>query len=104
MEGSPLDAIESVLFEELDRVVRDGITDAELTKAMAQLRARLVFDNDSVTNIAHQLGYFETIGSVELFTTLPARIAAVAIEDVAAAAAAVLTQTNRTIGWFDPER
>ena len=42
-----------------------GITDAELAKAKAQLRARLVFDNDSVTNIAHQLGYFETIASVD---------------------------------------
>ena len=47
----------------------DGVTDAELAKAKAQLNARLVFDNDSVTNIAHQLGYFETIASVDLFTT-----------------------------------
>src|SRR5581483_11117855 len=103
MEGSPLDAIESVLFEELDRVVRDGITDAELTKAKAQLRARMVFDNDSVTNIAHQLGYFETIGSVELFNALPARIAAVTVEQVAAAAGATLAESNRTVGRFEPD-
>jgi hypothetical protein len=30
-----------------------------------------VFDNDSVTNIAHQIGY-ETIASVDLFTASPA--------------------------------
>jgi zinc protease len=79
-----------------------GITEAELVKAKAQLRARLVFDADSVTNIAHQLGYYETIGSVELFTAAPARIAAVTLEDVAAAARAVLAASNRTVGWFEP--
>ena len=102
MEGTPLSAIESAMLEELDRVVRDGITDAELTKAKTQLRARLVFDNDSVTNIAHQLGYFETIGGVDLFTTTPEKIAAVTAEQVATAARATLTPSNRTVGWFDP--
>ena len=84
-------------------VERDGITDAELAKAKAQLRARLVFDNDSVTNIAHQLGYFETIASVDLFTAAPARIAAVTLEEVAAAARA-RARRRRTapIGWFEP--
>ena len=103
MEGTPLATVESVLLEELDRAVAEGVSEAELAKAKAQLRARLVFDNDSVTNIAHQLGYFETIGGVDLFTTLPARIASVTIDDVAAAARAVLTPSNRTTGWFDPQ-
>ena len=101
-EGTAIATAESVLLEELDRAARDGVTDAELRKAQAQLRARLVFDNDSVTNIAHQLGYFETIGGVDLFTTLPERIAAVTAREIAGAARAVLSDANRTIGWFDP--
>jgi zinc protease len=101
-EGTPLSSAESVLLEELDRVERGAITDAELTKAKAQLRARLVFDRDSVTNIAHQLGYFETIASKDVFEALPGRIAAVTLDEVAAAGRAVLHASNRTIGWFDP--
>jgi zinc protease len=101
-EGTALESVESVLLEELDRVARDGITEPELTKAKAQLRARFVFDNDSVTNIAHQLGFFETIGGVALFTELPLRIAEVTVDRVNAAARATLTESNRTIGWFDP--
>ena len=81
-EGSSLASAESVLLEELDRAQREGITEAELTKAKAQLRARLVFDSDSVTNIAHQLGYFETIAGVDVFTAMPARIAAVSADEV----------------------
>ena len=49
---------------------RDGITPQELVKAKTQLRARLVFENDSITNIAHQLGYFETIASWRLYPSI----------------------------------
>src|SRR5262245_7160839 len=101
-EGVALADVEAVLIDELDRVRREGITDEELAKAKAQLRARLVFDNDSVTNIAHQLGYFETISSVDYFTATPAHIARVTAAEVASAAARILQASNRTIGWFDP--
>ena len=62
------------MLDELDRLVADGITDAELEKARAQLRARFVFDIDGVTDIAHQLGYFETIGSWRDALTLGDRL------------------------------
>jgi zinc protease len=101
-EGTPLAAVEGALLESLAGVETGGITEAELIKAKAQLRARLVFDADSVTNIAHQLGYYETIATVDFFTGAPARIAAVTLEEVAAAARTVLSSSNRTIGWFDP--
>jgi len=101
-DGTPLDAVGTAMLDTINRVRREGITDAELAKAKAQLRARLVFDNDSVTNIAHQLGYFETIDSVDLFSALPARIAEVTVEAAAAAAEAVLKPSNRTVGWFEP--
>jgi zinc protease len=101
-EGTPLASVESALLEELDRVRREGITHAEIDKAKAQLKARLVFDNDSISNIAHQLGYFETIASVGMFTNLGARIAAVTLDEVVEATRAALSPANRTIGWFDP--
>jgi zinc protease len=101
-EGTSLASVEAAMLEELDRVQQSGITEAELVKAKAQLRARLVFDNDSVTNIAHQLGYFETIASVDVFTRLPEQIVRATVDQVAAAARSVLTSSNRTIGWFEP--
>jgi zinc protease len=93
---------EAALVTELDRIAREGITEAELAKAKAQLRARLVFDNDSVTNIAHQIGYFETIGAKDLFDTLTERLPAVDLTAVNGIAASLLKPANRTIGWFEP--
>ena len=101
-DGTPLTTVEAALLEELERVHREGVSDAELTKAKAQLRARLVFDRDSVTNIAHQLGYFETIARADVFASLPSRIADVTLAQVAGAATDVLSASNRTVGWFDP--
>jgi zinc protease len=101
-EGTALTQVESVLLEELDAVRREGITGVELARAKAQLRARLVFESDSITNIAHQLGYFDTIANLGLFTSVPARIGAVTAEEVGNAARTVLIDANRTIGWFVP--
>ena len=103
-DGTPLASVEAVLAEEMDRVRREAITAAEFVKAKAQLKARLVFESDSVTNIAHQLGYFETIANAGVYASLPSRIAAVTLDEVATAAASVLQDANRTIGWFDPTR
>ncbi len=101
-EGTALDRLEAALLEALERVRRDGVTPAEVARAKAQLHARLVFDNDSVTNIAHQLGYFETIGGAEEYASLEPRLARVTADEVSHAAARCLPASNRTVGWFDP--
>ena len=101
-DGVPLARVEAALVEEIDRVCRDGILPTEVDKAKAQLRARFVFDDDSVTNVAHQLGYFETIATLDTYRNLWPSVAAVTADQVAAAAREVFRASNRTIGWFDP--
>ena len=101
-EGVGLAEVEHAALAELDRVRSDGISEAELNRAKRQLWARLVFENESVTNIAHQIGFFQTVASLDLYTSLPARIRAVTTEDVTNAARTYLVPSNRTIGWFEP--
>jgi zinc protease len=101
-DGTSLASAEDVVRAELNRVAREGISEAELAKAKAQLRARMIFDVDSITNLAHQLGYFETIGGVDRYLTLPGRIAGVTTADVADAASNLFRPDNLTVGWFDP--
>ena len=101
-DGVPLAEVEGAVLAALDAAAREGITDEELHRAKAQLRARMIFDDDSVTNVAHQLGYFDTIAAYGVFERLPSMIAAVTLTDVNEAARRMLTKTNRTIGWFDP--
>jgi zinc protease len=101
-DGKTLADVEDVLLREIDRLVRDGVTEAELTKVRAQLRARFVYDSDSVTDIAHQLGYFHTVASWRDYHALIPQLATVTLDDVNAAARKYLHVENRTIGWFEP--
>ena len=103
-DGVPLERLEEAAVSELDRVRDNGITPQELRKAKNQLRARLVFENDSITNIAHQLGFFETIASWPLCPTLGQHIDAVTLDEVGTVASERLTATRRTVGRFEPIR
>lgn len=103
MEGTPLDAVEEAVFQELDRVLTTGVTEEETRRARRQLKARIVFENDSVTNIAHQLGYFETVTGPGFFAGLRERIEAVTADQVTSVARARLTRGKCTVGWFRPD-
>jgi len=103
MEGMVPDAVESILLDELLRVARTGVTDDELSRAKTQLLAQLVFDQDSVTNVAHQFGYFETIGGGAVFESLPQCNGTAATHEVSAVAEEMFRASNRTLGWFLPD-
>jgi zinc protease len=102
MAGVPLDEVEAAASAEIERVRSGGVEVGEIARAKRQLRARLVFENDSVTNIAHQLGYFETVAGPEFLPAMQRRIDAVTAEQVASAARRRLGPSTRTVGWFRP--
>jgi zinc protease len=102
MEGVGLQDVEAAATEALNEVAKNGVTERELAKAKNQLRARLVFENDSVTNLGHQLGYFQTVASLDMYQEAPNRIAAVAADDVNRVARKYLRDDRRTVGWFKP--
>jgi zinc protease len=102
MDGVALASVEDAMLAEIERVRLQGLTEPEVARAKRQLRARLVFENDSVTNVAHQLGYFETVAGAGHFDTIGSRVQAVTAAQVADVASRRLAADKRTIGWFRP--
>jgi zinc protease len=102
MAGVDLAVLERAALEALAEVAERGVTEKEVERARRQLRTRLVFDNDSVTNIAHQLGYFETVTGAGYLDEVHDRIDAVTAAQVSDAAARRLCAASRTVGWFRP--
>jgi zinc protease len=102
MTGVALEDLETAAIDEIERVRTAGIGLDELERAKRQLRARLVFENDSVTNIAHQIGYFETIAGPDYLGRMQSGIEAVSAEQVWDVAKRRLGSTSRTSGWFRP--
>jgi predicted Zn-dependent peptidase len=102
MEGVDLPSVEGAVFDEMERLRTAGATEIEVARARRQLRARTVFETDSVTNIAHQLGYFETVTGPGFYDTLRDRIETVTAEQVADVARRRLARQQCTVGWFTP--
>ena len=103
MDGVDLPTLEAAMHAEIDRVRAQGVTSDEVARARRQLRARFVFENDSVTNIAHQLGYFETVASPDFLPAVHSSLDRVTADQVSDAAARRLASSNRTVGWFRPQ-
>jgi zinc protease len=102
LEGVALGTLEAAALDAIEGVRRTGVDAAEMARAKRQLRARLVFENDSVTNIAHQLGYFETVVGPGFFASLQQRIDDVTAEQVWDVARRRFGSMARTVGWFKP--
>jgi zinc protease len=102
MQGVGLPTLEAAAFDELDRVRQRGVSEEETARARRQLRARFIFETDSVTNIAHQLGFFETVTGPGFFDELQSRVARVTAADVSDVARRRLAESSRTVGWFKP--
>jgi zinc protease len=102
-EGRSLAEVEGAALEAIAAVRAGGITKEEFDRAKYQLRARFVFESDSVTNIAHQLGYFQTIAKVDLYRDLSEYLNGVSMEDVARVAEQYLAPSQSTVGWFQPQ-
>jgi zinc protease len=102
MDGVALDTLEEATVAAIERVRAHGLTEDEVARAKRQLRARMVFENDSVTNVAHQLGYFETVTGPGFFDELGTKVLAVTPAQVADVASRRLARDLRTVGWFRP--
>jgi zinc protease len=102
MEGTALASLESAAIEAIERVREQGLSDEEVARARRQLKARLVFETDSVTNIAHQLGYFETVVGNGFVHGMGPAVDAVTTGLVNDVARRRLSREKRTTGWFQP--
>ena len=90
---------ESRLFEELERVALEGVTEAELNKARNITLAGFWEEMATINGKAGALGEAAVfLGSYERVFDIPQEIEAVAAEDLRAAAERYLYRNNATIG------
>ena len=100
--GVTAERLETGLLEEVERVGASPITDEELTRAQRRAEADFVFQANSVTAQARQLGYWAMIGDWRFLTTYLDRIRALTPADIQAVARRTFTADTRTIGHFVP--
>lgn len=102
-KGRALDEVEAALDAEINRMVEDSITEAELAKAIKQAKAMFAFSAESVTNLGFWYGFAEILDTHEWFENYIDRLSAVTIGDVSRVAKKVLARSNRTVGRYQPK-
>lgn len=95
--------LEQAALAEVQHLIDDGVSDAELAKVRRQLRSGHVFSTEGVSSQARYLGQYELAGSWRRFETYLDELDKVSADDVARVAATYLTEDNRTVGWFLPQ-
>lgn len=101
--GQPIDAVQQAVLAEVERIKTTPPTEEEMARAKRQFEASLVYAQDSVTDQAEQLGYYQTIaGNWRFPQQLAARMNKITAADVSRVAQTYLTDENRTIAIFQP--
>jgi zinc protease len=108
--GFLIENVEQAIYEEIDRLRRGEITEAELDKAKRQIEADFVLNNEEALQQAILLGQYETIAISE---TIPERLrgfryldavveqtSRVTVDDVARIAQRYFVPDNRTVGFL----
>ncbi|MDQ3703570.1 MAG: insulinase family protein [Chloroflexota bacterium] len=95
--------LEQAAMAEVQHLIDDGVSEAELAKVRRQLRSGHVFSTEGVSSQARYLGQYELAGSWRRFETYLDELEKVSVDDVTRVAATYLTENNRTVGWFLPQ-
>jgi predicted Zn-dependent peptidase len=101
-EGVELQHLEAGALGEIEAVAAGRFDASDLARAKEQFLARHALESESVTDLAHQLGFFETIGGHAIWLDLPRRVAAVTADAAARYARERLDERHRTVGWLRP--
>jgi zinc protease len=97
--GVTADRLERALLDEIDALIKDGVTEKELQKVKNQQRVRLYRQLETINGKADNLGSYEVFfGDYQQLFAAPERFEQVSADDVRRVAAQYFTKTNRTVG------
>ena len=93
-DGFTLEFAEQKVWEELDKLKKEGITELELQKYKNKVESNIEFSEASILNKAINLAFFELIGKPEMVNTETSLYNNVTIADVERVAHEILVPEN----------
>ncbi len=89
--------VESLLYQEVERIQKDGVTTTEIQKVKNQVTMETCARMESNSLLRDQLAEAESAGTYQDFLIAPARLQGVTAEDVQRVARQYLVPANRTV-------
>ena len=100
--GVEHEQVEKVLRDELARIMKDGVTDAEVSTAVHKISAEIAYSRDGNAAVAATLVEWIAAGDWTLYSTYPESIRKVTAADVNRIATKYMADSQSTTGWFVP--
>ena len=95
--------LEAAIYEEIDRLKTEGVSERELTKVKNQVRASFIRSLGSSNGLAAQLAFYELfLGGWENIVSYAEIIEAITAEEIEIAANRYFVPENRTVGYLLP--
>ncbi len=101
--GSTHEQVEKIVLDEIERVKKEGVTDAEVSASIARILAAASYARDGSFAIASKLNEFIAVGDWTSYVNSDEALKNVTAEDVKRVANAYLQEDQRTTGWFIPK-
>jgi len=102
--GKTVQELEQALRQQIQRIVDQSVSEEELRRVKAQVRAGLVFDLDSMFSQARQIGALDNAGlPFDSLDLLARKLTEVTAEQVQAVARKYLVDDNLTVAVLDPQ-
>lgn len=101
--GVSHEKVEQVILAEVDKIKRDGVTQAELTRVLGPYRADQAYRRDGTDSAAAALNEYLAMGDWTLYVNYLDKLEKVTPADVQRVARKYLNKNQSTTGWFVPE-
>jgi zinc protease len=100
--GATHEQVEKIAVDEIERLKKDGVTDAEVQAAIAKNLADSAYQRDGTFAIASNLNNFIAVGDWTLYYRLDDALKQVTAADVQRVANKYFNADQSTTGWFIP--
>lgn len=97
------DETEAIMLKEIEKVVKQGVSEEELIRAKSVIRANTIFQRDGPYKIASEINEAIAMGDWTRYVNLPKAIEKVSAAEVQRVAAKYFVSRRSTTGWFVPK-
>lgn len=101
--GTDNQKVEDIILKEYSDIIKNGVDESEIMRAVAQIRATVAFSRDGSYAVASALNEAIAIGDWQFYTTFLEKIKLVTINDIMRVAEKYLVEDQSTVGWFIPK-
>jgi predicted Zn-dependent peptidase len=103
-DGVTATQLEKAILDEVDKIIKDGISESELQKVKNQKLMSFYRTTETINGMSNTIGTYELFfGDYKKMFTAPDDYKKVTVEDIKNAAVKYFTKQNRTVGILQTE-